>query len=79
MRCLRLAHLAHLPAEEFQDKEGRVASHGWLVEAVAEQRSVPTALWVLYREWVDDVIDGQVEQVDAWHHFVVARALGSGP
>ena len=27
---------------------------------------VPTALWVLYREWVDDVIDGQVRLPKTW-------------
>lgn len=75
-RKLNLVHLVHLPPEDFLEKEGVVANHAWLINATKKQRCVPIALWVLYREWVDDVIDGQVEHVDSWHHFVVARALG---
>eukprot|EP00913_Durusdinium_trenchii_P020696 g19437.t1 len=71
-RRLKVVHLAHLPPEDFVEcKEGAAASHAWLLSAIEEQRHVPISLWVLYREWVDDV-----EQVDSWHHFVVARALG---
>lgn len=78
-RQLKLLNLTNLSAEDFSRKEGVVADQKWLELAIASQRKVEPSLWMLYREWVDDVIDGQVEHVDAWHHFVVARAFGLNP
>eukprot|EP00439_Symbiodinium_sp_Y106_P057867 s5786_g8.t1 len=78
-RQLKLLNLTNLSAEDFSRKEGVVADQKWLELAISSQRKVEPSLWMLYREWVDDVIDGQVEHVDAWHHFVVARAFGLNP
>eukprot|EP00441_Pelagodinium_beii_P021666 CAMPEP_0197658842 /NCGR_PEP_ID=MMETSP1338-20131121/45475_1 /TAXON_ID=43686 ORGANISM="Pelagodinium beii, Strain RCC1491" /NCGR_SAMPLE_ID=MMETSP1338 /ASSEMBLY_ACC=CAM_ASM_000754 /LENGTH=490 /DNA_ID=CAMNT_0043235507 /DNA_START=77 /DNA_END=1549 /DNA_ORIENTATION=- len=76
-RTLRLsADFSKLLPEDFNHKEGVVANAAWLNSAISSGRRVPVHLWVSYREWVDDVIDGQVEHEEHWHQYVVARALG---
>lgn len=68
--------LLAVPPEAFAAAPGAVADLQWLSAAGGSRRKVPMHLWVLYREWVDRSVVGQVEHADAWHHFVAARALG---